>query len=166
MTRTQAFYLVFVAGSNSLPTWAKSTWACIHTRREAELVRLEHFGGVASVAGRAHLLEILQLRFGDGVNEFWASTPGRPFPVLSLALSGSWAVLHFFPEDGHPGWQSTASGELPLAAQSTVFNCNGIGEVAEFPVKSVVGAADGIAAMVEFMSRPDTRPASIDWFEL
>jgi len=121
---------------------------------------VDHFGGTTRVSDLASLKNLLRERHADDLNEFWLSADAQ-FPVLSISVRGGVAALHFFPHDGHPGFQSR--GDEPPGGLVTLQTTNG--EEIDVPSQSIVSFVEVQRAAQEF-AESLTLPSSLEWFEL
>jgi hypothetical protein len=53
------------------------------------------------------LTQILEQRDERGGGEFWLANDGDRFPCLAVVVAGAMSFIHYFPEDGHPGFRCT-----------------------------------------------------------
>ena len=125
------------------------------------MLAVEHFGGTEEVRDSLALDRILARRFGADVNAFWI-TGEEPFPALAILVRGELASVHFFPHDGHAGFQSrgTAPSQHPVT-----FCCGSPTELIQVPSESVVAFDDARLAAHEVLSS-FAMPQSLRWFEL
>lgn len=67
------------------------------------------------------LTRVLAWRDSRGGGVFWLCREDAEYPCLAIRVSGNVADVHYFPTDGHPGFQClggeglTADGETILA---------------------------------------------------
>ena len=93
----------------------------------------------------------------------------QPYPWLSVLINGSLAYLHYFPAEGHPGFQSWASAAPASAAtDQTVHFLQSSGSEADsfdLPRSTVVPAELALLAAQQFFGAPGL-PTCIPWREL
>ena len=68
-------------------------------------MKISHFGGISECKSIEDFESILNVRYGSVVNEFWISDE-EEMPCLAILVNNDFASLTYFPEDGHPGFQS------------------------------------------------------------
>ena len=122
---------------------------------------LEHFGGQVEVRDSAELEAVLQLRYGDGFNEFWVSGALR-FPYIVIAVGPEGAALHFFPADEHPGFRSVGDRSK---SGSAWFRTNTPQEKLAIAASSIISFELASAVACQFM-RSHARPDLVEWEEL
>lgn len=126
--------------------------------------RIEHFGGVVEVDEATSIDNVLGLRYGSGVNEFWIFRESE-FPHLAILVNQDRACVHYFPEEGHPGFRSRGEVEGPLDEEYLVFYTNTPQEELTVPAKASVPVDLAIRAAREFFADPRLPPA-LRWDEL
>ena len=128
---------------------------------EIRKLKAEHFGGTVFIGDTEQLAELLSIRFADGFIELWISGP-TPYPHLVVALARAGAALHYFPEEGHPGWLSVGAEE---AEGSVEFRTNTPQEPVEISAHAVVSVSLATRGIAEFLES-DAVPGSLKWEEL
>lgn len=124
-------------------------------------MKIEHFGGLLEVETVAALDKVLDLRYGNRANEYLICGKDR-YPLLCVQVRGAVACLHFFPEEGHPGFLSVGEG---AAAGLETFYTNTPTEEIEVAADAVVSFDQAREAAREFF-RSHVIPRSIRWVEL
>lgn len=124
-------------------------------------ITIEHFGGRVELEGEAEISEVLALRYGEGFNEFWISGAAQ-FPNVSLVVGTRGAALHYFPEEGHPGFRSVGNDSK---TGSAAFRTNTPEEYLMVSASSVVPTPHAVAAVLAF-ARSSEIPPGIEWEEL
>jgi hypothetical protein len=111
-----------------------------------------------------HQLEvILRHRLPNGYNSFWLSHEAK-YPAVSLLAKGNLACVYYFPEEGHPGFQSVS--EPPIVAQELFeFRVETPDQVQPIIGEAVIPFERASAAAQEFLILP-LQPTSLDWREL
>ena len=88
------------------------------------------------------------------------------YPYVALHVNGDVAYLHYFPSDGHPGFQSTLVDGNAVDADIHFLNLDGTEAGAfDMPRSTLISLDDAITAVREF-ARDGQLPPSIAWFEL
>ena len=88
------------------------------------------------------------------------------YPYLALHLNGDVAYLHYFPSDGHPGFQPTVPDGTDVVADVHFLNLDGTESGAfDMPRSTLISVDDAVTAVREF-ARDSEPPPSIEWFEL
>ena len=126
-------------------------------------MKIEHFGGIVDVSDGATIDGVLSQRFGDGWNEYLVSGDTR-FPYLAVLVGVRGACIHYFPEEGHPGFRSVVAQSV--GDELVEFRTNRITEPIEVPSDAVVPVAAARAVVAEFLQEPDVLPDCVDWLEL
>ncbi|EGF24894.1 hypothetical protein [Rhodopirellula baltica] len=88
------------------------------------------------------------------------------YPCVAVHFNSDVAYIHYFPTDGHAGFQP--SGMTPSGVIADVHFLNVDGDEAgayDMAASAVVDAETAIAAVLEFAANLQL-PPSIDWFEL
>jgi hypothetical protein len=108
---------------------------------------------------------ILLKRCNQGVNAFWIFHEPREKPILLILAKNQMANLHYFPDEGHPGYISVGNIPSLPAHDYTMFFMNSPKEEEHVPNDAIVPFADALAAAKEFLVSTEL-PHSIEWFEL
>ena len=128
-------------------------------------MKIEHFGGLDYAGDLGSLDAVLTSRYGTNANEFWLSLEDEKFPALAILVRDDLANVHYFPEDGHPGYLLTESQPNAKTGGSTVFFTNTPSEEVEIGNEGVVPFSSALKAAHEFFSST-TLPTLEGWFEL
>jgi len=127
-------------------------------------MKIEHFGGSEHANDQDALNIVLKRRYGANANEFWLSADA-PFPSLSILVRDDLASVHYFPEEGHPGY-SLVGGQSELErGGSTIFFTNSPSEEIEIANEMIVPFSIALQVAHQFFASP-TRPTSHTWYEL
>ena len=112
------------------------------------------------------LEDALAWRDSRGGARFWLAHNDQKYPALAIRVTGDVADVHFFPEEGHPGFRCLG-GEGLLKGGWTVLvfqGCDpGTGE--ETPNEFVVPFKTACSIAREFFSRKQMSD-TVSWFEL
>jgi hypothetical protein len=111
------------------------------------------------------------LRFRDDVGGalFWLAPDDDQYPAVAIRVSGELADVHYFPEEGHPGFRALAElsrAEVQGGAMTTLVyeGCDpATGE--ETPSEFVLPVSRAIDLAAEFY-RTGGRSPAISWLEL
>jgi hypothetical protein len=127
---------------------------------------IEHFGGEVKCNTIEELGSVLQMRYGDGVNEYWIYISDETRnPCLAVLVKDNYANLTYFPEDGHPGFQSVGKDTGLDSEVIVMFNCNSPGEEMEISADYVVPFSVAIQAVKEFFAA-QIMSKCLEWDEL
>ncbi|TWT81670.1 hypothetical protein CA13_31230 [Planctomycetes bacterium CA13] len=88
------------------------------------------------------------------------------YPYIAVHFNSDIAYIHYFPSDGHPGYQPT--GMTPHGVSDDLHFLNVDGSEAgafDLPASALVDADTAISAVLEFAANCEM-PQSINWFEL
>ncbi len=109
---------------------------------------------------------VLSTRDARGGGEYWLAEGVRDYPCLGVTVSGDQSAIHYFPEEGHPGFRCLGGIGLPTDGKST-FEFDGCdpGNGMEVPNGFVVPVATAVAVAKDFL-RCKNLPTSAEWFEL
>jgi hypothetical protein len=113
------------------------------------------------------LAEILRRRDSKGGGQFWISAMDDRFPCLALRVSGDLADVHYFPEEGHPGFRCLAEQDLLDERDAIPFVYCGCDPASgeEVPREFVVPFMVALAVATEFLSTRQL-PEAARWLEL
>ena len=101
----------------------------------------------------------------NGNNEFWISIE-TPFPFMGVLTSRSFAYVHFFDEDGSPGFSALSDGStVPDSDQPPVFYTNNASEIIEVEDDCILSLDKAIQIVQEFFTTKQM-PQCIEWDEL
>ncbi len=87
----------------------------------------------------------------------------QAFPSLFVHIYQQFAYIHYFPEDGHPGYQPKQM--TPRDSPSTVPFRMIDASPLDMPAETLCTVDDAYHAAVEFFHDP-AMPSCINWFEL
>ena len=127
-------------------------------------MKVSHFCGITDCNTVEELESVLSIRCGDGVNEFWISGD-KDIPCLAVLVNNDYANLTYFPEDGHPGYQSIGMDTDLRPEGTTIFYTNTQDEEIEVYNDTVVPFAKALEAVKEYFIT-STIPSCIKWREL
>jgi hypothetical protein len=127
-------------------------------------MKVSHFGGTAECKTIEDLRKVLNMRYGDGVNEFWISGEENN-PCLAVLVNKDYANLTYFPKVGHMGFQSVGMGTSLVSDGISIFYTNTPEEEIEIGNDAVVPFFKALEAVEEFFETT-ALPESIEWFEL
>lgn len=129
-------------------------------------MKVVDFNGITDVTDLKSLEAVLARRSANDENAFWMSHEESDFPVLSLLVRGSMAVVNYVPTEADPGARSIRniadfenSGMLRFAINSNPADDVFVGKEAVVPFSNALEAAK------EFF-HVKHRPQSLEWFEL
>ncbi len=128
---------------------------------------IEHFGGKNTCGNLEDLENILRFRTDKGLNEFWIWISEEiENPCMAMLVKNDYAYLHFFPEEGHPGFQSVGQDtDLDEDGDSTFYTGSDSGEEVSVPNYAVLPFQMAVNAVKEFFETKEM-PQSVDWEEL
>ncbi len=66
------------------------------------------------------LQAVLAWRDDKGGAILWFGDPHPKYPELAVRISGEFADIHYFPEDGHPGFRCLGGNGLPEGGRTTL----------------------------------------------
>lgn len=97
---------------------------------------------------------------------FWLAPDHENFPTLAIRISGEIADIHYFPQEGHPGFRVVGGDGLPEGEMSTlVFDGCDPASGEETPNEFVVTVETaGVVATEFFQSKQMSE--TVGWFEL
>ncbi len=127
-------------------------------------MKVSHFGGTVDCETMDAFEAVLNMRYGTEVNEFWIYDKEKN-PCLAILVNHEYANLTYFPEDGHPGFQSVGRNPDLNLRGMTIFYTNTPYEEIEVSNDAIVRffQSAGSGKRV-FMSL--TQPTCIEWLEL
>ena len=120
------------------------------------------FDGQHQVVDEDALDKQLSRRSSAGVNHFWLYFDEEEYPWLAIAVKQDIACVHFFPKEGHPGFQSVGS----TSANETITFYMTADDTIEVPQTAVVPINLAMIAAHEFMHGHGERPSAVKWLEL
>lgn len=128
-------------------------------------MKISHFGGIDYIDTIEEMKKILNTRFGDDVNEFWITDNESENPCLVILINKAIANLTYFPEDGHPGFQSFENENGLDSNGYSIFYTNTPEEEIEISNEMVVPVELALKTAKEFFESMEM-PTSIKWMNL
>lgn len=125
-------------------------------------MKISHFGGIVECKTIEDLGNVLNMRYGDGVNEFWISGK-EDDPCLAVLVNKDHANITYFSEDGDIGLQSAGMDTNLDPNGMTIFYTNTPDEEIEVSNSAVIPFSKAIGVIKEFFETMDL-PKSIEWF--
>lgn len=127
-------------------------------------MKFEHFLGMDICNSADEIEEILHKQNVNNVNEFWISTETQ-FPCVGVLTNSSYAYVHFFDEEGSPGFRGLADEDLGLDEDElpTFYSSNG--EIMSVEIECVVSLNKAVEVVREFFET-GSMPTCIEWDEL
>ncbi len=125
----------------------------------------EHFLGTDMCDDLESIEQIMKKQNKNGVNEFWINIE-TPFPFMGVLTNKSFAYVHFFDEDGSPGFSALSDCDLGLDIEKTsIFYTNNASEIIEVENECVLSIDKAIEIVKEFFNTKQI-PKCIEWDEL
>ncbi len=124
--------------------------------------RLDHDTGSRVLTTESQLEEALRLHFTQDTAELWLSGEAR-FPCLAILVRGEHANVHWFPEEGHPGFQSVSEASDVDGETTVTFRAGG--QETQVSRHWIVSADLARRAAREMFHSTD-RPECLVWEEL
>jgi hypothetical protein len=126
---------------------------------------VEHFGGEVECKTIEELASVLQMRYGEeSVNEYWIYISGETRnPCLAVLVKDDYANLTYFPEDGHPGFQSVGKDTGLAPDAIVIFNVHS--EEMEISADAVVPFSVAVQAVKDFFETA-TMSKCLEWDEM
>jgi hypothetical protein len=88
------------------------------------------------------------------------------YPYIAVHFNDEAAYLHYFPADGHPGFQAADMTPDGVADTTRFVNIDGLeGSAFGIPPSAIVDSKTAIAAVLDFVAQ-QVLPTSIEWCEL
>jgi hypothetical protein len=112
-------------------------------------MKVSHFGGTVDCKKFNDLNFILNIKYGSRVNEFWISGEDD-YPCLVILVNNDYANITYFPEDGHPGFQSIGMGTDLSPGGVTIFYTNTPNEEIEIRNDTIVPFPKAMEAAKEY----------------
>lgn len=117
-------------------------------------MRLEGNGRSCLIEDEASLGKALAYRDRRGGAQLWLSPNNADFPCLAFRISGEVGDIHYFPEEGHPGFRRLGGKDLLLGGVTVLVfeGCDpGDGEESQnafiISSKKIVGVAKSFLCM-------------------
>lgn len=126
-------------------------------------MRVYDLQGFIIVENETQLLERLRT-VRSGFSGAFSLFHDQTIPCLSVHIYQHFAYIHYFPEEGHPGYQPTEMTPADTPATVKFLMDDGMSTI-EMPADTICGAEDAYRAAVEFF-QTRTMPSVINWFEL
>ncbi len=128
-------------------------------------MHIEHFKGIDECNNIELLPQILEKKTEKGVNEFWISEKGD-YPLIGVLTNQNYAYVHYFKEEGEPGFQVISNENVGLDLKgTTVFYTNTDKEEVYIPNNAVITIGRAIEIVSEFFLT-NKMPKCIEWTEL
>jgi hypothetical protein len=126
---------------------------------------VQDFDSVRNVENPADIEAVLSKRHRAGVNSFWLGQRAAGFPAVAIMVNGDLAHVHYFPNEGPPGFASVG-GSLGLSPDGeTVFCHDNTEEICPMMNYSVVPFSDALKAAQEF-AVSNAMPKCLQWNSL
>lgn len=126
-------------------------------------MKIKHFGGNEYAKNISELLEILQKRYGNDVNEFWISDDTQDNPCLAILVNKELANLTYFPDEESLGFQSVGCQTNPNN-EYCIFYTNTPEEEIEIGIDSIIPVNIAFEAAKQFFDNRKM-PDNIEWTE-
>ena len=130
-------------------------------------MRVYDFDGLVEVSNIRELEKALMKRYlkdGEEVNHFWLDHD-EAYPSLAIPIRGNLAGLHYFPEEGHPGFRSEGNMKGLKMGKTTEFYMNIHGQSIDVINDAIVPVSVALRVAKEFFYSKEL-PKSVEWFEL
>jgi hypothetical protein len=128
-------------------------------------MRVDGYASTTDVHDEAELIAILATRDARGGALLWLSHDAS-YPTLAIRISGQQVDIHYFPNEGHPGFRCLAN-DMSNCNEDSVFIFKGCdpatGEIV--PSEFVVPIDTVNAVALEYF-RSGKMSSSEQWFEL
>jgi hypothetical protein len=128
-------------------------------------MRIQDFERVYDANASDEIDSAMAKRYGSGVNAFWLSHGSSKYPSILILVNGDLASLHYFPEEGHPGFRSVGTVQGLEPGGTTAFFMNNVKEEQPILNDSIVPLSTALKAAKEFSASTEL-PHSVEWFEL
>ncbi len=118
------------------------------------------------VENEQELEELLKKKDRCGGGLFWIAESENSYPYLGIRVTESVGDIHFFPEEGHPGFRCIGGEDLPKSGNTVLiyYGCDPAdGE--ETPNEFIVPFATLLVVAKEFLQSKKL-PESVKWLEL
>lgn len=113
------------------------------------------------------LTSAMQKRNDKGYNEFWICMDEKQsYPCIVVSVKDDLAYLHYFEEEGEPGWASVSErlNGLDEEGMTTFYTNNGAEEIM-IENRAIVAFDKAVEAVEEF-SDTGRMPNCMEWEEL
>jgi hypothetical protein len=128
-------------------------------------LKVQDFRHTYQIESEGELKELLLARYEDDLNEFWMRHDESLFPGLAICVKGDLAAIHYFPAEGHPGFQSIGNIQTLPVDGVTYFATGSRTDPIEIQNSAVVESYVAVLTAVEFLTSTKL-PQSIEWLEL
>lgn len=128
---------------------------------------IEDFHGSEYCNEKEQLTVAMQKRNKQGYNEFWICiNEEQTYPCMVVLVYKNLAYLHFFEDEGEPGWTSVAEqiNESDEDGMTKFYTNNGTEEVM-IENRAIVTVDKVVETVVEFINTNEM-PKCIEWEEL
>lgn len=128
---------------------------------------VEDFYGMKICNNIEQLSKEMQKRDDKGYNEFWICMDEEErYPCIVVSVYNDLAYLHYFEDEGEPGWSSVTEQSNGLDEEGmTKFYTNSGMEEIMIENGSIVSVDKAMEAVAEFMDTEEM-PDCIEWEEL
>lgn len=128
---------------------------------------IEDFHGPEYCYDKEQLTVVMQKRNKQGYNEFWICiNEEQTYPCIVVLVYKNLAYLHYFEEEGEPGWSSVAEQiNEPDEEGMTKFYTNSGTEEVMIEDRAIVTVDKAVEVVFEF-SITKKRPNCMEWEEL
>jgi hypothetical protein len=134
--------------------------------KATSLMQVEGLKRTWEVDSEEALKAALVSRDSRGGAEFWLSQAGQKYPCLAVRIGGTLCDVHFFPEDGHPGFRCLGGeGLSPDGMTKLVFEGCDPGDGEQIPNRFVVPFTKALSVARVFF-RAGIMSDAEEWFEL
>lgn len=126
-------------------------------------MKIKHFGGIEYANNISEFSEILQKKYGDGVNEFWITNNTQENPCLVVLVNKEMANLTYFPDEESLGFQSVGR-QTSQTNEYCIFYTNTPEEEIEISRDSIISVNKAFEAAKKFFYKREM-PDNIEWAE-
>lgn len=128
-------------------------------------MKFEHFLGTDICDDVNKVRGILSKKDINDTNEFWISIETQ-FPFMGVLTNKTLAYVHFFDEDGSPGFRALSNCDIGLDLDATTtFYSNNRSEIIEVENECVISLDNAIKIVQEFYTT-NKMPICVEWDEL
>ena len=126
-------------------------------------MKIKHFGGIEYANNISAFSEILQKKYGDGVNEFWITNNTQENPCLVVLVNKEMANLTYFPDEESLGFQSVGR-QTGQTNEYCIFYTSTPEEEIEISRDSIISVNKAFEAAKKFFYKREM-PDNIEWAE-
>lgn len=126
-------------------------------------MKIKHFGGIEYANNISEFSEILQKKYGDGVNEFWITNNTQENPCLVVLVNKEMANLTYFSDEESLGFQSVGC-QTNQKNDYCIFYTNTPEEEIEIRRDSIISVDKAFEAAKKFFYKREM-PDNIEWTE-